>query len=148
MRLNHLHFSDNAMEKEEVTAELPKARWAIALDWFQQNNRSISVLMEDYLCPSCAKKFSAGEKEHTPKALMSAIKSCCSRNPGFINERLPILEGIFRLFLSKGNQPLDLEELGNQLGQLRGGDPYRSSPDTLFRLLKSDSYYGFQEVKE
>lgn len=135
-------------EEEEVTDELPKERWAIALDWFQQNNRSISVLMENYLCPNCAKKFSTGGKEHSPKALMSTIKSCCSRNPTFINERLPILESIFRLFLSKGNQPLDLEELGNQLSQSRGGDPYRTSPEALSRLLKSDRYYGFQEVKE
>ena len=134
--------------KEEETDELPKTRWAIDLAWFQQNDRSISVLIKGYLCPNCAKKFSTGEKEHTPKALMSAIKSCCSRAPDFINERLPILEGIFRLFLSKGNQPLDLEELGNHLSQLRGGDPYRSSPDTLSRLLKSDRYYGFQEIKE
>ena len=46
------------MEKEEEIVELPQARWAIGLDWFQQNNRSISVLIEDYLCPACAKKFS------------------------------------------------------------------------------------------
>ena len=135
------------MDNDETTAELPKARWAIDVAWFQQNDRSISVLLDDYLCPDCAKKFSTGEKEYSPKALMSSIKNCCSRTPDFINERLPILEGIFRFFLSKGNQPLDLEELGNQLSQLRGGDPYRSSPDTLSRLMKSDRYYGFQEIK-
>jgi hypothetical protein len=136
------------MENDETTIELLKVRWAIDVAWFQQNDRSISVLLDDYLCPDCARKFSTGEKEYSPKALMSAIKSCCSRRPDFINERLPILEGIFRFFLSKGNQPFDLEELGNQLSQLRGGDPYRSSPDTLSRLLKNDRYYGFQEIKE
>ena len=79
---------------------------------------------------------------------MSTIHNCCSHNPDFINDRLPILEGAFRLFLANGNQPLDLEELGNQLSERRGGDPYRTSPETLNRILKNDRYYGLQEAKE
>ena len=136
------------MDKEEVSAEQPKTRWAIALDWFQQNNRSISVLIENYLCPKCAKKWSAEGKKDSPKILMSTINKCCSNTPAFINERSPVLDSVFRLFLGNGNQPLELEELGNQLSQLRGGDPYRTSPETLSRLLKSDRYYGLQEFSE
>ena len=78
---------------------------------------------------------------------MSAIKECCSQAPDFITERLPILESVFRLFLANGNLPLALEELGKQLSELRGGDPYRTSPETLTRLLKSDRYYGLQEIQ-
>jgi len=136
------------MAKEEVITELPKTRWAIALDWFQQNNRSISTLIHDYLCPKCAKQLSAEGKENSPDALMSTIQDCCSHTPGFINDRLPIMESVFRLFLTNGNQSLDTEELGNQLSELRGVDPYRTSPEALSRLLKSDRYYGLQEVRE
>ena len=136
------------MVEEEISTESPTTRWAIALDWFQQNNRSISALIREYLCPKCAKQLSAKGKENSPDALMSAIKDCCSHTPEFINERLPISESIFRLFLANGNQPLDLEELGERLSELRSGDPYRTSPEILFRLLKSDRYYGFQEAKE
>ena len=136
------------MDKEEVSTEQLKTYWAIALDWFQQNNRSISALIQDYLCPKCAKKLDAEGKENSPDVLMSAVKNCCSHGPDFISERLPILESVFRLFLANGNQPLDLEELGKQLSQWRGGDPYRTSPETLSRLLKSDCYYGLQEARE
>ncbi len=136
------------MEEDETNTEPITTRWAIALDWFQQNSRSISVLLTDYLCPNCAKKLNVGEKEHPPKVLMSTIQKCCCHAPDFINDRLPILEGIFRLFLSNGNQPLDLEELGNQLSILRGGDPYRTSPEALSRLLKNDRYYGLQEIRD
>ena len=45
------------MDQEEIITELQDTRWAIALDWFQQNNRSISVLVTDYLCPKCAKQY-------------------------------------------------------------------------------------------
>lgn len=136
------------MDNEEISTEEPKTHWAIALDWFPQNNRSISALIENYLCPKCAEQRSAEKKESSPQALMSTIKECCSHTPDFINDRLPILEGVFRLFLANGNQPLELEELGNQLSELRGGDPYRTSPETLIRLLKNDRYYGLQETEE
>jgi len=135
------------VDKEEISTEQPKTRWAIALDWFQQNNRSISPLIQYYLCPKCAKQLSSKAKESSPEALMSTIKKCCSQAPNFITERLPILESIFRLFLANGNQSLDLEELGKQLSELRGGDPYRTTPETLTRLLKNDRYYGLQEVQ-
>lgn len=134
------------MDNEEINTEQPKIRWAIALDWFQQNNRSISALIQNYLCPKCANQLSAEKKGNSPEALMSTIQKCCSHTPDFIHDRLPILEGAFRLFLANGNQPLDLEELGNQLSERRGGDPYRTSPETLTRLLKNDRYYGLQEV--
>jgi hypothetical protein len=136
------------VEQEEISTEQPKTYWTIALDWFHQNNRSISALIQDYLCPKCAKQLSAKGEENSPDALMSAIKNCCSHTPEFINERLPISESIFRLFLANGNQPLDLEELGERLSELRGGDPYRTSPETLSRILKNDRYYGLQEYKE
>lgn len=135
-------------KKEEVSIEPPKTRWAIALDWFQQNNRSISSLLQNHLCPKCAKRLSTEGKENSPDVLMATVKDCCSQVPDFIHDRLPILESIFRLFLANGNQPLDLEELGKQLNELRGGDPYRTSPEILSRLLKKERYYGLQEVKE
>ncbi len=136
------------MEEDEINTEPVKTHWAIDLDWFQRNSRSISVLLIDYLCPKCAKKLNIGEKEHPPKVLMNTIQKCCCQVPNFINDRLPILEGIFRLYLSNGNQPLDLDELGNQMSRLRGGDPYRTSPEALLRLLKNDHYYGLQETSD
>ena len=134
------------MDKEEAGTEPLKLRWAIALDWFQQSNRSITALIRDYLCPKCAKQFNSEGKTNSPDALMSAIQNCCSHTPDFINDRLPITESIFRVFLANGNQPVSLEELGKQLSELRGGDPYRTSPETLSRLLKNDRYYGLQGV--
>lgn len=135
------------MDKEEMNTG-PKASWAIAPDWFQQNNRSLSALIQGHLCPKCAKRLGTGEKEKSPDALMATIQGCCAHTPDFINERLPILESIFRVFLVGGNQPLSLEELGRKLSEWRNGDPYRTSHEILSRLLKNDRYYGFREVKE
>jgi hypothetical protein len=99
------------------------------------------------LCPKCRKQLKAGEAEISTDDLLSTIKDCCSQTPGFITHRLPILECIFRLFLANNNQPLDLEELGKQLSQWRGGDAYCTSAEVLSRLLENDQYYGLRQVQ-
>ena len=80
--------------------------------------------------------------------LLATIKDCCSKAPEFITYRLPILEGVFRLLLANGNQPLDVEELGKQLRERLDGDAYRTSPEILSRLLGHDQYYGLRQVKD
>ena len=77
---------------------------------------------------------------------MAMVKDCCARKPGFITGQLPLLESVFRLFLANGNQPLTLEELGNQLSEQRGVDTYRTSEEILSGLLKTDQYYGLQPI--
>ena len=120
-----------------------KPRWFIDLDWYQQNKRSFSDMARAHLCPECRERL----KEDAPAdKLFTAIKDCCSRTPGFIMENLPVLESIFCLFLANGNQPLDLEALGEQLSEWRGVDTYRSSAEILSSLLEDERYYGIRQV--
>ena len=132
---------------KDIDIDQAKPRWFIDLDWYQQNERSFSVLAQRCLCPKCREQLTTGGGELSPADLVSAIKDCCSKSPGFITDKLPILESIFRLFLANGNQPLDLEELGKQLSEWRGGDTYCTSPEILSRLLSNDQYYGLRQVQ-
>ena len=133
------------MEKEDTGTVQTNPRWFIDLDWHQQNNRSFLALAQGCLCPKCQKRFKV---KVSADNLFKAIKGCCSKTPGFINGRLPVLESIFRLFLANGNQPLELEELGRQLSEWREGDTYRASVEILSRLLFSDQYYGLRQISE
>ena len=135
-------------KKEGITADQPELRWCIDLDWYRQNNRSFVSLAQSYLCPKCAKELSEGRKGITESVLLSTIKDCCSRLPGFISGDSPILESILCIFLANGNQTLATEELGTQLSEWRGSDTYRTSPEMLTSLLKSDCYYGLREVRD
>jgi len=135
------------MDMEDANIEQPESRWDIDLDWFQQNNRSFFLLAQDSLCPKCRKELKVDEKETSAAKLISTIKKCCSKAPEFVNRQLPILESVFRFLLANGNQPVELEELGKQLSERRGGDTYRTSSEILSRLLKNDRYYGFREVQ-
>ena len=131
------------MDKEDVSTDQVSPRWFIDLDWHQQSNRSFLTLAQGCLCPKCQEWLKG---EISAANLLTTIKDCCSKTPDFITGKLPILESIFRLFLTNGNQPLDLEELGKQLSEWRGGDTYRTSVEILPRLLSSDRYYGLRQV--
>ena len=134
---------------EEVTTDLPiKTRWAIALEWFPRNNRSITAILTGYLCPECSSKLLTIGKKSTPESLMSAINTCCSQSPGFITERLPILEAVFRFYLTNGNTPLTIDELDEQINRIHGGNAYRYSPEALLHIMKADMYYGLQEIPD
>ncbi|MFC1993462.1 hypothetical protein ACFLV3_06650 [Chloroflexota bacterium] len=135
------------MDREDINTDYTETKWFIDLDWFQQNERSFPFLAQNCLCPKCRKRLKVDKKEATANDLLSAIKSCCSKAPGFIAPKMPALESIFRLFLANGNQPLYLEELGKQLSKWRGGDTYRTSDEVLPRLLKNDCHYGLRQVQ-
>ena len=136
------------MENETTNSEQAAARWHISLDWYQQNGRSLATLAQGCLCPRCRKQWDTAEEEPAWGKLLTSLKDCCSQAPDFITDQLPLLESAFRFFLANGNQPLDLEELGRQISERRGGDAYRTSPEILSRLLRQDRYYGLQEVSE
>ena len=134
------------MNREDIDTDHAGPRWFIELDWYQPNNRSFFTLARACLCPKCRERLKVEEGEISAADLLSNIRDCCSNAPDFVTGELPILESIFRLFLANGNQPLDLEELGQQLGERRGGDTYRTSIEVLSRLLKSDQFYGLREA--
>ena len=136
------------MNEQTETNEQPNTHWAISIDWFDANNRSATMMIKDYMCPKCAEESGSKKKPESSQDMIARIQKCCANAPEFINHRIPISESIFRLFLSNGNKPLSLEEISHGLSQLREGDSYRTSPEVLLQLLKSDRYYGIQEIPE
>ncbi len=136
-------MKSNFVDKEDTSTNQVSRRWFIDLDWQQQSNHSFLVMARGCLRPKCQESLKG---EISAADLLTTIKDCCSKTPDFITGRVPILESIFRLFLANGNQPLDMEELGRQLSEWRGGDTYRTSAEILSRLLSSDQYYGLRQV--
>jgi hypothetical protein len=134
------------LEKEESNSEEAEQRWFIDLSWHRKNSRSFSILARDSLCAKCRKRLK--NEELAAEDLMANIKDCCSGAPEFINERVPLLQSVFRLFLANGNQPLKLEEMSQQLSQWRGGNDSRTSVEVLSRLLASDRYHGLRPVQD
>lgn len=122
-------------------------RWAIAPDWFTENGRSFPAVLKSYLCPTCAKRL-ADKKEPAVKTLLASLQNCCSQAPGFFSDKLPIMESTFRLFLHNGNNPLTLNQLSSELGNLTSGNIYRTPTETLQHVLDNDYFYGLQPVRD
>ena len=112
-------------------------------DWYERNNRSFSALTQTRLCPSCQKK--QGTKRFDP---LVAIEKCCSKKEGFLPPNLPLKESLFRIFLARGNRPLELEEIYNALKEwlTSAEDPRTVSLEAVQRILENDRFYGFSTL--
>lgn len=76
---------------------------------------------------------------------MAAFSSCCSKSNDCLTATTPLLESVFRLLLSTGNQPMNVDEIARRLAEVRGNSV---SSDLLCRLLDHDSFYGITRVPE
>jgi hypothetical protein len=114
----------------------------IDLDWYRQKERSFATLAASRLCPTSRKK----EKTKSEAVLLRAIRQCCSKRDGFITPNMPLLEMVFRIFLANGNQPLDLEQIQEQLQKWLGDSSNARdfSVTKLKRILDNDRYYGLR----
>lgn len=119
-------------------------RYFIDLDWYKQQERSFATLVASRLCPTSRKK----EKTKSEAILLRAIKQCCSKRDGFIAPNMPLLEILFRIFLANGNQPLDLEQIQEQLQKWLGDSSNARdlSIAKLKRILDNDRYYGLRPL--
>jgi hypothetical protein len=140
-------------------------RYCIDVGWYEKQGRSFRLLVESRLCPACRERIGTQVEERVPvvnakgKVVYEArsvpfpanpiaqIRDCCSRAKGFIHPNLPLREVIFRILLANGNQPLDIEEIYQQLDWMGYGERTRFvSPALLRRLLENDDYYGIRSI--
>jgi len=114
----------------------------IDLDWYRQQERSFATLASSRLCPTSRKK----EKTKSEAVLLRAIRQCCSKRDGFVTPNMPLLEMVFRAFLANGNQPLNLEQIQEQLQKWLGDSSNARdlSIPKLKRILDHDRYYGLR----
>jgi hypothetical protein len=135
------------MSPEKLAPEQTLSRWFVDLAWYEQNNRSFLNLAQQGLCAKCVEKLGKKKKKYTQNDVITAVKDCCSKSPEFITSKMPLLESIFRVILANGNEPMNIEEIGKQLTECRG-DAYSVSTQILTRLLDTDRWYGFKQIKE
>jgi len=130
------------MAESDKNSKSEDPSYFIDLDWFQENGRSFAAITRHCLCSACQKRLASESSDMEATSLIANIKDCCSKVPGFINIRLPLLEKIFRLILSRENKPLALTELVTELTSCSDTAALLSS-QTLKSLLDNDRYYGF-----
>lgn len=129
---------DESYEEGNIDTSEIKPCYFIDLNWYEENNRSFSVLAQGRMCNSCQRKAGADP--------FMVIRDCCSKSEDFITPDLPFLELIFRIFLANANQPLDREQLLDILKErlANAGGTSSISAETSQRLIENDHYYGLR----
>jgi len=113
-------------------------KFRIGLKRLEEAGRSFTELARGSLCPNCREGAYGNAEE-----IMARVRECCAQAPGFLDPGLPLKSLIFRLLLLRGNQPLTLEELAEEIKKVRDLAP---SPEALERVLRADRFYGFEAV--
>lgn len=118
----------------------------IDYDWWEQNSRDIGTELRSHLCREHKEAFGHAvdaEEEidwidertgevHRVNGIEHVLHTHCSKQPDYINDDLPLVDAVFRVFLAQGNRPMSARELGKATGRY---------PERILRTLTGRRIY-------
>jgi hypothetical protein len=117
----------------------------IDFDWWKKNERDWHVYLRTLLCADHQATFENMEQGQTidwvdpataevkpVDGIQHALMTHCVRQPDFLTDQTALVEAVFRLFLTNGNQPMSSNELAARL---------KRPPETILRTLASARVY-------
>ena len=107
--------------------------------WWKEHDNNWRVFLHDFLCPEHQAIFSTQEGDllidhidpvtgeiHQVDGLQQKLMTHCSKQEGFVSTTHSLVDNVFRIFLSNGNNPTTPEELAELTGK---------SGEMILRLL-------------
>lgn len=112
------------LNKSSLMKPNRKTKFRIDFDWWKSQDRNWRSSLISFLCPEHREAFaqfsdetmldlvdpSTGEVTKGD-ALIYTLTTHCAQQEDFITANTPLVDSIFKVFLSKENQPMDSEEL-------------------------------------
>jgi hypothetical protein len=103
----------------------------IDYSWWERRGLDIGVELRSHLCKehkaAFGESFDADQKVdwidgttgevQRVNGLQHVLHIHCSKQPDYINDDLPLVDAVFRVFLAGGNKPLSAKELGGITGR-------------------------------
>ena len=137
-------------EPELVSGEQAEENYfyIISFERLEELNRSALVLVAERRGPSLPSRDKPDHELTNVQALVDEIAAHYTEDEGFIRTEMPIQEIVFRILLSRRNQPTPLRDLHYELTE-RWATPFRPiniSELGLRRILDADTHYGFAQV--
>lgn len=140
------------VKKSSLVKPTVQTPFQIDFEWWKQHDNNWRVFLHGYLCPEHQKTFMDLDEmalvdfidpetaEVTQvDALQQVLITHCSKQEGFLTEHTALVDGIFRVLLANGNNPLTPSEMGVVLGK---------SGDTILRTLTGQQIFmGIRPVK-
>ena len=107
-----------------------RTTFQIDFEWWKESERDWHVYLRSLLCPAHQESLAGLEEgqmidwvdENTAEVrevdgIQHALMSHCARQPEFVTQQTALVEGVFRLFLVNGNQPMSAEDLSKRLSR-------------------------------
>ena len=102
----------------------------IDFSWWKQHDNNWRVFLVSCLCPEHKPLFEEQSEEvmidwvnpetaevTSLDGLQHTLMSHCAKQPDFLASEIPLVDLVFRVFLTNGNTPLSPAELAQQLNQ-------------------------------
>ena len=135
---------------EQETPEQPElALWyQVSFERLGELKRSAVAVVADRRPPTCPSRQLPDHELTDVQKLVDEIADHSGDDEDFIRTEMPIQEIVFRLLLSRRNQPTPLYDLHYELTE-KWSTPVRPiniTEEGLSRILAADTYYGFVTV--
>ncbi len=105
-----------------------KTPYKIDFDWWKKSDRNWRVYLRSFLCDEHQAMFENLENDEMidwvdqktaevtqVDGLLHVLITHCAKQDNFLNQNMTLVDSVFRLLLSNGNQPMTPEQLGEIL---------------------------------
>ena len=102
----------------------------IDFEWWKDNDSNWRIFLQSYLCVKHQEMFKDQEDNVVIDAvdpetaeikqvdgLLYMLMNHCAKRDDFINDNMPLISKVFRIFLSNGNKPLTPNELSGMVSK-------------------------------
>lgn len=122
-----------------------QTKFHIDFNWWTQSDQDWKVYLKNLLCFEHQQTFANFQGDSSldwvdPETaevqrvdgLQNILITHCAKQPDFITEYTTMVDALFRIFMSNGNEPLSPMQLGERLGR---------PPATILNLLSGRQVY-------
>ena len=138
------------IEDEPEPEPLEPPKYFVSFQRLEELNRSAVLLVASRRMESCPSMSKPVHELKDAKALITEISRHYKDDKDYIKTDMPLMEIVFRILLSRRNEPTSLTDLHYELTE-RWATPVRPINVTekgLQRVLDNDNYYGFTQQEE
>ena len=139
---------DGAAEGDE---EKPLPRYLVDFEVADALSRSLPVVIAGRRCRACQQADEEAPSASSDAAkYMKRIVGHCTETSDYLPPDTPLKEAIFRVLLSRGNEPVHAEEISQVLSEKWAMTPYPRdvSNRVIQRLLEHSETYCIARVPE
>lgn len=143
----------NATARFSLVKPTIQTPFHIDFEWWKTHDHNWRVYLFSFLCPAHQLVFEKVENQSmidwidpetaevkTVDGLQHILMTHCASQPEFVNATTTLVDAVFRVLLSNGNQPVTPAELSERIGK---------SPTTILQTLSGPRVYqGIRPVQK